>query len=362
VILLYVGSAPGALAAPEIARGFRTGGYSVEVVLGDRANEFIGPAAFEGAVSEPGGGGSEPAVVVYAPATAGTLARLAHGLGAADTPLEKVVVAPDLDEATAGHPAVQGNLRRLEEDGCRVVGGTPQGMASAGEVVAAVLGSLGGALDGLRLVVTAGGTREPIDGVRFVGNRSSGKMGRALAREAARMGAKVTVIAANAGEPEPGVGWVDVETVDELEEAVLAAVVAADVLVMAAAVSDFKPAERLEGKIRRSGNLTLEFEPTTDVLRSVTGRYPELYVVGFAATHGHPVADAREKLGKKGVDLVVGNDISGAGIGFGSEENEVYLVGRDVERFVPRASKAEVARVILEAVAVEAREKGGVGP
>jgi phosphopantothenoylcysteine decarboxylase / phosphopantothenate---cysteine ligase len=362
VILLYVGPAPGALAAPEIARGLRTADFSVEVVLEERTNEFIGPAAFEGAVSAPGGDALEPAAVVYAPATAGTLARLAHGLGAGDMRVEKAVVAPDLDEATAGHPAVQENLRRLAVDGCRVVGGTHGGMASAGEVVAAVLGSLGGALDGLRLVVTAGGTREPIDGVRFVGNRSSGKMGRALAREAARMGAEVTMIAANAGEPEPGVGWVDVETVDELEEAVLAAVVDADALVMAAAVSDFKPAESLEGKIRRSGNLTVEFEPTTDVLRSVTVRYPELYVVGFAATHGDPVEDAREKLGKKGVDLVVGNDISGAGIGFGSEENEVYLVGRDVERFVPRASKTEVARVILEAVAVEAREKGGVGP
>jgi phosphopantothenoylcysteine decarboxylase/phosphopantothenate--cysteine ligase len=361
VILLHVGPAPGALAAPEIARGLRSAGHRVDVVLDERAGAYVGPAAFEGAVATLGPDAAEPIDTVYAPATAGTLARLAHGLAVGGSRTQNLVVAPDLDEATAGHPAVRENLQRLEDDGCRVIRGASGRMASVGEVISAVLGSLGGALDGLRVVVTAGGTREPIDGVRFVGNRSSGKMGRALAREAVRMGAEVTVVAANVGEPEPGTGWVDVETVDELEEAVLAAVDDADVLVMAAAVSDFKLAERLEGKIRRSGNLSVEFEPTTDVLKSVTGRYPKLYVVGFAATHGDPVDDAREKLGKKGVDLVVGNDISGAGIGFGSEENEVYLVGREVERFVPRASKAEVARIILETVAVEAREKGGVG-
>jgi phosphopantothenoylcysteine decarboxylase/phosphopantothenate--cysteine ligase len=274
-----------------------------------------------------------------------------------------VFIVPDLDGATAMHPAIRQNLRLLEEDGCRILWSEASRMASTGEVAAAVLGALGGAFDGVRLVVTAGGTREPIDGVRFVGNRSSGKMGRALARGAMRMGAEVTIIAANMSEREPGIGWVDVESVDELEEAVLEAVADADILFMAAAISDFKPAERLEGKMRRSGNVTIEFEPTTDVLKGVTSRYPELYVVGFAATHGDPVADAREKLGKKGVDLVVGNDISGAGIGFGSEENEVYLVGKDAERFVPRATKDEVARAILELVAVEAPgKKGGVGP
>ena len=359
VILLSVGPAPGALAAPEIARELRAAGHSVAVVLEEHAHAFVGPAAFEGAViSTP-----DPAefeATVYAPATAGTLARLAHGLFGVAAGGDKVVVAPDLDRGTAGHPAVRDNLRRLERDGHHIIG-SEDGMAPAGQVVNRVLGSLGGSLDGLRVVVTAGGTREPIDGVRFVGNRSSGRMGRSLAREAVRMGAEVTVVAANVGEREPGVEWVDVETVDELERAVMGAVDDADVLVMAAAVSDFRPAERLEGKIRRSGNLTLELEPTSDVLRGVARRYPALYVVGFAATHGDPVGDAREKLGRKGVDLVVGNDISGAGIGFGSEENEVYLVGKETERFVPRASKTEVARTILESVALEARSKGGVG-
>jgi phosphopantothenoylcysteine decarboxylase/phosphopantothenate--cysteine ligase len=120
---------------------------------------------------------------------------------------------------------------------------------------------------------------------------------------------------------------------------------------MAAAVSDFTPAAPVGEKIRRrEGTTSLELVPTDDILASVTERYPDLFVVGFAATHGDPLQDARDKLGRKGADLVVGNDISGAGVGFGAEENEVYVVGREEERFVPRASKSEVAGIILDAL------------
>jgi phosphopantothenoylcysteine decarboxylase / phosphopantothenate---cysteine ligase len=132
----------------------------------------------------------------------------------------------------------------------------------------------------------------------------------------------------------------------------------ADALVMAAAVSDFAPASPVGEKIRRGeGGLSLELEPTADILKAVRERYPDLFVVGFAATHGDPIADAREKLGSKGVNLVVGNDISRSGIGFGADENEVYVVGPEEERFVPRTSKREVARIILESLIAEMNEK-----
>jgi phosphopantothenoylcysteine decarboxylase/phosphopantothenate--cysteine ligase len=256
---------------------------------------------------------------------------------------------------------VRENLQLLRGDGCRVLGADGEGMVPAGEVAARILSGLGGPLSGLKVLVTAGGTREPMDSVRFVGNRSSGKMGLAVAREAQLLGAEVSVVAANVEAAEPGTGWVLVETVDELQEAVLRMADGADVLVMAAAVSDFTPAEPVDAKIRRGENLTVEFTATADILEAVRKTYPDLFVVGFAATHGDPVADAVEKLGSKGVNLVVGNDISRPGIGFGSDENEVYVVGEAGERFVARASKREVARVILDTLAVEIKRRGGNG-
>ena len=357
MILHSVGPGSGALAAPEIARGIAWAGRHVEVILEPGTRRFVGPAAFEGStVEEPS---EPPEAILFAPATAATLARLAHGLGGVLA--DRVFVAPDLDSATAGHPAVAENLALLGEDGYRIIPSRGGSMAPAGEVVAGVLGGLDGPMSGLKVLVTAGGTREPVDSVRFIGNRSSGKMGLAVAREALRLGAEVSVVAANVEGVEPETEWVAVETVEELRSEVLRRAGGADALVMAAAVSDFKPASPVEEKIRRTeGGLSLELEPTTDILKAVRGRYPDLFVVGFAATHGDPVPDAREKLGSKGVDLVVGNDISREGIGFGADENEVYVVGREGERFVPRASKEAVARVILESLLEEmSKERQG---
>ncbi|MDQ4106375.1 MAG: bifunctional phosphopantothenoylcysteine decarboxylase/phosphopantothenate--cysteine ligase CoaBC [Actinomycetota bacterium] len=349
-----MGPGPGALYAPEICRRFAEAGHRVEVVLGQRTSHFVGPAAFAGhatVVREPTG---TPQALVFAPATAGTIARLARGMS--EGPVEEAyatgtrpaVVAPDLDSDTARHPAVLGNLDLLRrDDGCRLVGAEESGMASAGEVASAVFGELGGPLEGMRIVITTGGTREPIDSVRFVGNRSSGKMGLAIAREALGMGAEVSVVAANVEAREPGVAWTSVETVDELREAVVGLAGECNALVMAAAVSDFKPATALKEKIRRGEGLNVEFVATEDILKSVREQNPDLFMVGFAATHGDPVPDAREKLGAKGVNLVVGNDISREGIGFGADENEVYIVGPEGERFVARTSKREVARAIL---------------
>ena len=356
MILHSVGPGPGTLAAPEITREFVGTGRWVEVILEPGARRFVGPAAFEAPIVE--GPSEPPEAVVFAPASAGTLARLARGLGG-DT-ARRVFIAPDLDDATAGHPAVKENLALLREDGCRIIPGHGV-MAPVGEVIAAVLGGLDGPMSGLRVLVTAVGTREPMDSVRFIGNRSSGKMGLAVAREALRLGAEVSVVAANVEVSAPGTEWSAVETVEEMRTEVLRRAGEADALVMAAAVSDFRPASALKEKIRRGeGGLSLKLEATADILKAVRERYPDLFVVGFAATHGDPVPDAREKLGSKGVNLVVGNDISREGIGFGAEENEVYVVGREGERFVPRASKEEVARVILESLLEEmSKERQG---
>jgi phosphopantothenoylcysteine decarboxylase / phosphopantothenate---cysteine ligase len=254
---------------------------------------------------------------------------------------------------------VRENLRLLREDGCRVLEGSEADMASPEGIVNEVLNALGGPLSGLRVLVTTGGTREPVDKVRVISNRSSGKMGRAIAREAYRRGAKVTVVAANMEGKDPGYRWVDVETYAEVEEVTTALAREADALIMAAAVSDFTPASVEEGKIRRGGTkeLDLKLVPTGDILKAVRESNPKLFMVGFAATHGDPVADAREKLATKGVNVVVGNDISSERSGFGSDENEVHVVGRKGERFVPRAPKAEVARVILDALAQEIGEQ-----
>jgi phosphopantothenoylcysteine decarboxylase / phosphopantothenate---cysteine ligase len=346
LILISVGAAPGALVVPAVARGLAEAGREAEVILGRRARHFVGPAAFGDAtlVNEPT---STPEAVLYAPATAETVARLAHGLDRGAGALN--VVAPDLDAGTAEHPAVRENLDLLRKDGYRIVEGSDVGMADPDTIVAKLLGGLGGPMEGVRLLVTAGGTREPIDSVRFIGNRSSGKMGLAVAREALRRGADVTVVSANVGMVEPGTESHSVESAGELRDAVVDLAEKANALVMAAAVSDFTPASPVGEKIRRrEGTTTLELVPTDDILASVTGRYPDLFVVGFAATHGDPLDDARDKLGRKGADLIVGNDISGEGVGFGADENEVYVVGREEERFVPRASKQEVARVILD--------------
>ena len=346
MILISVGAAPGALAIPAVARELADAGQQAEVILDQNARHFVGRAAFGEAtlVDEPS---ETPEAVLYAPATAETVARLARGLDRGSGALN--VVAPELDAGTAEHPAVRENLDLLREDGYRIAENPGRGMAKPEVIVAKLLGNLGGPMEGLRLLVTAGGTREPIDSVRFIGNRSSGKMGLAVAREALRRGAAVTVVSANLGMVEPGTESHCVESAGELRDAVVDLAAKADALVMAAAVSDFTPASPVGEKIRRrEGTTSLELVPTDDILASVTGRYPDLFVVGFAATQGDPLDDARDKLGRKGADLVVGNDISGEGVGFGADENEVYVVGREEEHFVPRASKPEVARIILD--------------
>ena len=256
----------------------------------------------------------------------------------------------------------------MAERGARIVAPGTGSLASRGEwgvgrlaepadILEAVEATLavGGPLDGLRVLVSAGGTREPIDSVRYVGNRSSGRMGLALAHEAARRGAEVTLVRANVSLPIPaGVRSIAVETAAELENALKAEFEAADVLVMAAAPADFRPASPDAGKISKLGRdgLVLELEPTTDILAALAAaRRPGQTLVGFAAEHGEGAVErGREKLVRKGLDAVVVNDISRSDIGFDSEENEVTIVLADGERPVRRAPKTEVAGAILDAV------------
>jgi phosphopantothenoylcysteine decarboxylase/phosphopantothenate--cysteine ligase len=210
-------------------------------------------------------------------------------------------------------------------------------------------------MDGLRGRVPAGGTREPIDAVRYVGNRSSGRMGLALAGEAARRGAEVTLIAANVTLPAPaGVRVVEVETAAQLLDAARESFAGAHVLLMAAAVADFRPGEAVEDKISKSGRdgLALSLEPTEDVLAALAGaRAAGQTLVGFAAEHGEGAVErGRAKLGRKGLDAVVVNDISRAEIGFDAPDNEVTIVTAEGERRVPLGSKEAVAGAILDAV------------
>jgi phosphopantothenoylcysteine decarboxylase/phosphopantothenate--cysteine ligase len=406
-ILVGVSGGISAYKAVELVRLAGKAGHAVRVVMTPAATRFVGRATFEGIsgapvlVGEfepdpvrgafPGDPEPEHAPIshlelarraeayVIAPASANTVAKLANGLAdnlltsAALACRAPLLIAPAMNDRMYDHPATQANLETLARRGARIVPPGTGALASRGEwgvgrlaeppdILAAIEQALAGApgfaprsLDGLRVLVTAGGTREPIDAVRYIGNRSSGRMGFALADEAARRGADVTVIAANVSlERREDVAYVEVETAAELERATRDHFEGADVLLMAAAVSDFRPASPEQSKISRSGRdaLTVELEPTTDVLAALAAeRRRGQTLVGFAAEHGQGAAErAREKLARKGLDAIVLNDVSRPGIGFDSPENEVSIVTREGVREVPRASKSEVAQAIIEAV------------
>ena len=400
-ILLGVSGGIAAYKAVELVRLATAAGHAVRVVQTPASLQFVGRATFEGVTGAPvlvdefepdparGAFPGDPApdhdpishlelvarcdVLVVAPASANTLAKLAHGLAdnllssAALASTAPLVVAPAMNSHMYEHPATQANLELLRSRGARIVEPGTGRLASKGEwgvgrlaeppeILAAVEEALAytpRSLDGMRVLVTAGGTREPIDAVRFVGNRSSGRMGLALAEEAARRGADVTLIAANLTLPLPATA-VPVETTAELEAAVRERFRDADVLIMAAAPADFRPAEPIESKLSREGSdgLSIEFEPTTDIVAAVAAeRRPDQTVIGFAAEHGEGAVErGREKLARKGLDAVVVNDIARADIGFDSTENEVTIVLPNAEREVGRRSKPEVAAAILDEV------------
>jgi phosphopantothenoylcysteine decarboxylase/phosphopantothenate--cysteine ligase len=389
--------------ALELARLATTAGHGVRVLMTPAATGFVGPASFEAIVGAPvlvdeferdparGGFPGEPVpqhdpighlevaanadAYLIAPASANTLAKLAAGI--ADSMVTTAflacaaprAVAPAMNDRMYLDPATRANVETLRARGVHVSEPEEGALASRGEhgvgrlpaperllaELEALVPSKPGPWDGMRVLVTAGGTREPIDPVRFIGNRSSGRMGLALAERAARRGAEVTLIAANVSLPDPpGVHRIDVETTEELAGALDAEFPACHVLLMAAAVADFRPSRPEAGKISREGAepLDLELERTRDLLAGLAqARADDQTLVGFAAEHGaEAIERARGKLERKGLDAIVFNDVSRAEIGFDSEVNEVTIVGRDGEQHVPLARKEEIADAILDRV------------
>jgi phosphopantothenoylcysteine decarboxylase / phosphopantothenate---cysteine ligase len=404
-ILLGVSGGIAAHKALELVRLATDAGHAVRVIQTPASTHFIGPAAFAALTGAPvltdelerdparGAFPGDPFpthdpishlalaenadVFVVAPATANTLAKLAVGLAdslltsaalAARCPL---VLAPAMNDRMYRHPATRENIERLRARGALIVGPSSGRLASAGEwgegrmvepseLLSAVLGALGSALasspwHGRRVLVTAGGTREPIDAVRFVGNRSSGKMGYALARAALARGAHVTLLAANVALPAPaGVELVNVQTAAELETRCEAAFPECDVLLMAAAVADFRPRVAATTKLKKAGRdaLTLDLEPTNDILADLAARRrSDQTVVGFAAEHGTDAVErARAKLTSKQVDALIVNDIARSDIGFEVDDNEVIALTESGETRIPRASKEVVAERVLDVV------------
>jgi phosphopantothenoylcysteine decarboxylase / phosphopantothenate---cysteine ligase len=423
-ILLGVSGGIAAYKALELVRLATAEGHAVRVVQTPASRRFVGEASFaaltgapvlvseferdpaRGAFPDQRPPQHEPLshlelvanadVYLIAPASANTLAKLASGLAdnllcscalAASCPL---IVAPAMNARMHEHPATRANVDTLRARGVRIVEPDSGRLASKGErgvgrlaeparLLAACEDVLargsaatenppsgpgrdgaGQSLRGVKVLVTAGGTREAIDSVRFIGNNSSGRMGFALAHAARARGAEVTLIAANVALPSPaGVLVREVVSAAEMQASCAEEFPGCEILLMAAAVADFRPRAAEDGKIKKHGRerLELELEPTTDVLSGLAAaRRPGQTLIGFAAEHGeHAVEGAREKLVAKGIDAVVVNDISRPDIGFDADANEVTILSASGDRSrvetlrVPRASKADVADAILDA-------------
>ena len=395
-VLLGVSGGIAAYKACELTRLLVRAGHEVTPLLTRAAERFVSAETFRALARAPAEGVADPYahltradLLVVAPATANTIAKLAHGL--ADNVLTEAalahagptLVAPAMNVRMWEHAATQENVRVLVDRGVEVVGpetgDLAEGEWGAGRMAepetifercAELLGESSdllpapGPLAGKRVVVSAGGTREPLDSVRFLGNRSSGRMGVALAEEARRRGAHVTLLAANlAVPPPPGVAVVETPAAADVEREALARA-DADVVIMAAAIADYRPAEPLGYKRPKDAEpWRLELEPTTDVLRALGERHRNGQVlVGFAAEDGGDgLARARGKLARKGADLVVFNDVGRDGIGFDSDENEVVLVTARGERPVARARKRQIAAAVVDEVERLLEERRGQG-
>jgi len=360
----------------ELARRLTQAGATVQVVMTRSATEFVTPLTFQAITYRPvevemfamqderAAGhvamGREADVVVVAPATAHVLARLAHGFSddliattvlATDAP---VIVAPAMETHMWQNPATQANVSALRARGVRVV--EPEsGPLASGEVGPGRLAT-SGALAGRHVVVTAGPTVEAIDPVRFVSNRSSGKMGYAIAAAARDAGAEVTLVTGpTAIAPPAGVRTFRVESAEELRDAVLATLPRADAVVMAAAVADYRPIERVDRKLKKKElgrELTLRLIENPDVLKAiVAARRPGTIVVGFKAETGDATAEAGRMLREKKLDLVVANDVSDPRSGFGSEDDRVAFVSADGVEQLDLLPKSDVARRLVAKLA-----------
>jgi phosphopantothenoylcysteine decarboxylase / phosphopantothenate---cysteine ligase len=375
-VLLGVTGGIAAYKAAELARLLVKAGHEVTPILTDEAETFVTAKTFEALARREAPGELYPHLVqadllVIAPLSANTLAKLAHGL--ADNVLTQtalafegpVLAAPAMNPRMWAHAGTRGNVARLRERGVVLVG-PDEGELAEGEwgvgrmsepeeIFARVEAVLARRheLQGKRVLVSAGGTREPLDAVRFLGNRSSGRMGVALAEEARLRGAEVTLVAANLSVPPPGkVELVPAPTAAELEREVLARS-DADIVLMAAAVADYRPAEQSSGKRpKNEQKWTVTLEPTGDVLAQLGARRRNGQVlIGFAADHGETgLVRAREKLEAKRSDLIVFNDVSREDIGFDAAENEVVLVSAAGERRIRKAPKERIASEILDEI------------
>lgn len=384
-VLLGVTGGIASYKACELVRLFVKGGHKVVPLVTPGAERFVRAETFFALARRPPAEDlyqhlTQGDLFVVAPLTANTLGRLAHGLAdnlvteAALAHRGPVLLAPAMNPRMWAHPATQANVETLRTRGAVFVGPeegeTAEGewgagrMAEPEEIYRRARELLGESdtLAGRRVLVSAGGTREPLDAVRFLGNRSSGRMGVALAEEARRRGASVTLLAANLAVRAPnGVEVVDTPTA----EAMLTEAMAhrdADVVLMAAAVADYRPADAVtekRPKDERSWEVVLE--PTTDVLATLAdGRTNGQVLIGFAADRGETGLErAREKLQRKGVDLVVYNDVSRDDIAFDAEDNEVVLVSAGAERRVAKAPKDRIAAAIVDAAEELLRERAG---
>jgi phosphopantothenoylcysteine decarboxylase/phosphopantothenate--cysteine ligase len=383
-IVLGVSGGIAAYKSVEVCRRLVDAGAHVTPVMTEGATHFLGPTTLTALASEPvrtslweGADaiphtrlGQTADLVVVAPCTARVVSAYAHGLStdlltniliATRAP---VVVAPAMHTEMWEHPAVAANIELLAARGVHIVppevGRLAGGDVGAGRladpatIVAAATAALGPRdFSGLRVVVTAGGTREPIDAVRVIANRSSGRQGHALAAEAQRRGAAVTLITAAERVAPAGVDVVRVETAEEMRAAVHA-VADADVIVMSAAVADFRPVAPQEAKIKKADGIpTIELEPTIDILAELgASRRPATTLVGFAAETSDVEAYARAKLVAKGADLIVANDVSADDVGFGHTTNAVTLIAADgVVRDIALTSKDAVSVAVFDEVA-----------
>jgi len=383
-VLVGVSGGIAAYKACELTRLLVRAGHEVTPILTPEAERFVAAQTFEALARREMPRELFPHLVeadllVIAPLSANTLGKLAQGL--ADNVLTQtalafdgpVLAAPAMNPRMWAHRATRENAETLARRGVELIGpeegDTAEGEVGVGRMSepeeiferAQSLLEKREQLDGLRVLVTAGGTREPLDAVRFLGNRSSGRMGAALAAEARRRGAEVTLVAANLSVPAPvGVNVVPASTADDVARETLARG-DADVVLMAAAVADYRPAEREQAKRPKDGNdWTVTLEPTTDVLRELGERRTNgQLLVGFAADTGERGLErAREKLAAKRADLIVFNDVSREDIGFDSADNEVVLVSGEGERRLEKASKEQIAAAILDEVAERLRGGG----
>jgi phosphopantothenoylcysteine decarboxylase / phosphopantothenate---cysteine ligase len=390
-IALGVTGGIAAYKAAEIVRLLQDRGIRVQVIMTRAAQEFVRPltfAAFSGEKVITGmfsPGESQEAnidsaiehiavaqsidALVVAPATADVIAHFAQGIAgdflttlylATTAP---VVIAPAMNVNMWNHPATQANLQVLRQRGVKIVdpgaGYLACGMTGAGRlaeneaIVAAVLEALGASQDlaGETVLITAGPTREKIDPVRYLTNRSSGRMGYALAEAALRRGARVILISGPTTLTPPGAAELTrVESANEMRDAVLKMLPEASIVIKTAAVSDYRPKAAAEQKIKRKGPLTLELEATPDILKELVSKKNTQIVIGFAAETENVLENARQKLVAKNLDAIVVNDVSRDGVGFDSDRNAVTIITREDVVEVPETTKWEVARRVLDQV------------